>query len=93
MLTIDVQKVLGSLELDIKLDLPMQGITAVFGRSGTGKTSLINVLSGLSKPDKGSIQLGDRILCDSAKGIFQPPEKKERSATYSKMLAYFRIIP
>jgi len=77
MLTIDVQKVLGSLELDIKLDLPMQGITAIFGRSGTGKTSLINVLSGLSKPDKGSIQLGDRILCDSAKGIFLPPEKRK----------------
>ncbi|WP_299012923.1 molybdenum ABC transporter ATP-binding protein ModC [uncultured Photobacterium sp.] len=76
MLAIDVQKQLGDLQLDIKLDLPMQGITAIFGRSGTGKTSLINVLSGLSKPDSGSIKLGDHVLCDSDKGIFLPPEKR-----------------
>lgn len=76
MLLIDVQKALGSLELDIKLELPMQGITAIFGRSGTGKTSLINVLSGLSKPDSGSITLGDHVLCDSKKGVFLPPEKR-----------------
>ncbi|MCG7587903.1 molybdenum ABC transporter ATP-binding protein ModC [Photobacterium sp. OFAV2-7] len=77
MLAINVQKTLGNLELDIKLDLPMQGITAIFGRSGTGKTSLINVLSGLSEPDKGAIKLGDRILCDSEEGIYLPPEKRK----------------
>ncbi|OLQ74055.1 molybdenum ABC transporter ATP-binding protein [Photobacterium proteolyticum] len=77
MLAINVQKILGNLELDIKLELPMQGITAIFGRSGTGKTSLINVLSGLSEPDKGSIKLGDRILCDSEEGIYLPPEKRK----------------
>lgn len=77
MLAINVQKTLGNLDLDIKLELPMQGITAIFGRSGTGKTSLINVLSGLSQPDKGAIKLGDRILCDSEEGIYLPPEKRK----------------
>ncbi len=53
---------LGDLALAIDLDVPMQGITAIFGRSGAGKTSLVNVLSGLSHPDNGYIQLGERVI-------------------------------
>ncbi|ELR66094.1 Molybdenum transport ATP-binding protein ModC [Photobacterium marinum] len=76
MLAINVQKQLGDLQLDVQLDLPMQGITAIFGRSGTGKTSLINVLSGLSKPDSGSIKLGEHVLFSSENRVDLPPEKR-----------------
>ncbi|UXI03918.1 molybdenum ABC transporter ATP-binding protein ModC [Photobacterium sp. TY1-4] len=76
MLTLEIQKQLGSLTLDVNLELPMQGITAIFGRSGTGKTSLINVISGLSQPDRGRIQLGEHVLCDIERGVSLPPEKR-----------------
>ena len=67
---------LGDLALAIDLDVPMQGITAIFGRSGAGKTSLVNVLSGLSHPDDGYIQLGDRVLFNSQQGIALSVDKR-----------------
>ncbi|GAL02673.1 molybdenum transport ATP-binding protein ModC [Photobacterium aphoticum] len=77
MIRIHVKQTLGDLNLDVDLSLPMQGITAIFGRSGAGKTSLINVISGLTKPDEGRIALGDHVLFDHQQGIQQPPEKRK----------------
>lgn len=76
MIRIDVKQVLGDLQMDINLSLPMQGITAIFGRSGAGKTSLINVLSGLTQPDDGVIALGEHVLFSQSKKINLPPEKR-----------------
>lgn len=76
MIEIDVKQKLGDLDMDIQLQLPMQGITAIFGRSGAGKTSLINVLSGLATPDSGSISLGQHVLYNQQAGINLPPEKR-----------------
>ncbi|MGF1683866.1 molybdenum ABC transporter ATP-binding protein ModC [Photobacterium minamisatsumaniensis] len=76
MITINVKKTLGDLKLDMQLALPMQGITAIFGRSGAGKTSLINILSGLSKPDSGAIAIGEHELFNSDRGLNLPPEKR-----------------
>lgn len=52
------------------------GITALLGRSGAGKTSVINMIAGLSRPDKGHIIVGDRTVFDSAENIDIPPEKR-----------------
>ena len=52
------------------------GITALFGPSGAGKTSVINMVAGLSRPDKGRILVRDRVLFDSDHGINLPPEKR-----------------
>lgn len=75
-LTINVKQQLGDLDLDMNVELPMKGITSIFGRSGAGKTSLINILSGLTRPDEGYISLGKRVLYDSANNIYLPPEKR-----------------
>lgn len=69
MIEIDVRQKLGDLDMDIQLQLPMQGITAIFGRSGAGKTSLINVLSGLATPNSGAISLGQHVLYNSQAGL------------------------
>lgn len=45
------------------------GVTALFGRSGAGKTSLINAIAGLMQPDKGRIVFDGETLFDSARGI------------------------
>ena len=46
--------------------------TALFGPSGAGKTSVINMIAGLVMPDRGRIALGDDVLFDSATGINVP---------------------
>nr|MBA2815143.1 putative membrane protein YbhT [Candidatus Pantoea persica] len=50
MLTLNFSQRLGAYQLDIDACIPAQGITAVFGRSGAGKTLLINAISGLTQP-------------------------------------------
>ena len=52
------------------------GITALFGPSGAGKTSVINMVAGLSRPDRGHILVSDRVLFDSDHGINLSPEKR-----------------
>ena len=53
----------------------MSGVTAIFGRSGAGKTSLVNILGGLSQPDNGELCLGDKLLYRQGE-INLPPEKR-----------------
>ena len=72
MLHIDVKKQLGILPLEAHLDIPSQGVTALFGLSGSGKSSLINLVSGLINPDEGVIALNDRELFNSAENICVP---------------------
>lgn len=76
MLTININKQLGDLSLAVAAQLPMSGITAIFGRSGAGKTSLINVLGGLSTPDSGEICLNNQTLFSRQQGINLPPERR-----------------
>ncbi|MFN7599642.1 MAG: molybdenum ABC transporter ATP-binding protein, partial [Cereibacter sp.] len=54
--------------LDIAFAAPA-GVTALFGRSGSGKTTVINAVAGLLRPDAGRIVSDGRVLFDSAGGI------------------------
>lgn len=72
MLHIDVKKQLGTLPLEAHLDIPSQGVTALFGLSGSGKSSLINLVSGLINPDEGVIALNDRELFNSTENVCVP---------------------
>ena len=45
------------------------GVTALFGRSGAGKTTLVNVIAGLTTPQSGRITLDDEVLFDTTLGI------------------------
>jgi len=47
-------------------------VTALFGKSGSGKTSIINMIAGLQKPDTGRIAVADRLLFDSYQKINVP---------------------
>ena len=64
----------GDFHLDARFSAEA-GVTAFFGRSGSGKTSLVNVIAGLSKPGSGRIDLGGEVLFDSDAGIDLAPEK------------------
>ncbi|MBA4489480.1 molybdenum ABC transporter ATP-binding protein [Paracoccus sp. S1E-3] len=49
------------------------GVTALFGRSGAGKTTVVNAVAGLLRPDQGRIALAGRALLDTRRGIDLPP--------------------
>ena len=68
-LEVDLQRRLGETTIEAQFSCEAAGITAVFGRSGAGKTSLVNMLAGLLKPDRGRISLAGKTLFDSAAGI------------------------
>jgi molybdate transport system ATP-binding protein len=76
LIEIAIEKKLGSFTLDARLEAPESGVTALFGRSGMGKTSVINALAGLLRPDRGRIIIGGTTLFDSERGINLPPEKR-----------------
>ena len=74
-LDLNITKRLGTFTLDVGFTAP-NGVTAVFGRSGAGKTTLINVVTGLSAPDSGHIALNDTPLFDAAQRINLPAHKR-----------------
>ena len=76
MLEVTVKKRLGDFGLDMGFSCESTGVTAVFGRSGAGKTTLVNLLAGLLRPDAGRIAVGGRVLFDSASGIDIPPDRR-----------------
>jgi molybdate transport system ATP-binding protein len=64
MLAVDIEKRLGDFE--IKSAFESSGsVTALFGSSGSGKTSIVNMVAGLVRPDRGRIALDDTVLFDS----------------------------
>ncbi|KNH12187.1 molybdenum ABC transporter ATP-binding protein ModC [Vibrio cyclitrophicus] len=75
-LVLQYQQQLGETFFDIDLELPSSGITAIFGRSGAGKTSLINAISGLKQPDKGLISVSGTTLFDSKNGVNLPTHQR-----------------
>lgn len=52
------------------------GVTALYGRSGSGKTSVVNMVAGLARPDSGRIKVDGRVLFDSEAGIDLAPERR-----------------
>lgn len=51
-------------------------LTALVGPSGAGKTTTLNCIAGLIRPDEGRIAVGDTVLYDSASGIDLPPDRR-----------------
>jgi molybdate transport system ATP-binding protein len=71
MLIVEAQKQLGEFSLDVSFSSE-SGATALFGPSGAGKTTVINMIAGLLKPDRGRIVLDDEVLFDDAARIDVP---------------------
>jgi molybdate transport system ATP-binding protein len=74
-LAVDVEKQLGTFRLSVQFKAA-GGATALFGPSGAGKTSVVNMIAGLLTPDRGSIALDDTILFDAEKRIDVPPSRR-----------------
>ena len=75
MLEVEVERRLGDFRVEARFRSD-RGVTALFGRSGAGKTSIVNMVSGLLRPDRGRIEVDGRVLFDSARGIDLPPWRR-----------------
>jgi iron(III) transport system ATP-binding protein len=64
------QPILSGLDLEV----PAGSLTAVLGPSGCGKTTLLRLLAGFERADRGSVQLGERVLCDASTDL--APERR-----------------
>ncbi len=76
MIEVDVARRIGDFNLAAAFTSDSRGVTALFGRSGAGKTSLVNTLAGLLKPDRGRIVVDGVVLFDSASAVNLPPERR-----------------
>lgn len=75
MLSVALRHVFPGFTLDAGFQAPA-GLTALFGRSGSGKTTIVNAVAGLLRPQSGRVAVGDAVLTDSARGIFLPPHRR-----------------
>src|ERR1700757_2764993 len=76
MLRVSALKKRDGFTLDARFDAPTPGIVALFGRSGCGKTTLVNVISGLLPADNALVQLDNVVLTDTAAGVSVPVERR-----------------
>ncbi len=61
------------LEIDVKLEGP---VTAFFGPSGAGKTSILQIVAGLTRPDSGRVVFNGEVWFDSARAVNVPPHRR-----------------
>lgn len=75
MLSVDIVKQLG--DFTLKAAFKSDGlVTGLFGNSGAGKTSIVNMIAGLTRPDRGLISLDGETLDDTQSGIHVPPHRR-----------------
>jgi molybdate transport system ATP-binding protein len=80
--------------LEAQFEAPTPGVVALFGRSGCGKTTLINLISGLLAPDEGKIQLDDTILTDTRAGASVPVEERRIGYVFqdARLFPHFSVL-
>jgi molybdate transport system ATP-binding protein len=66
----------GAFLLDVDLHLPQRGISALFGQSGSGKTTILRAIAGLERAPGGYVALGGEVWQDDTRGLFVPVHKR-----------------
>lgn len=76
-LKVSIRKKLPDFEIDVTFECPDSKLIALLGPSGSGKTTIVRMIAGLDRPDRGTIAYHDTIWFDSKKNIFLPPQKRQ----------------
>lgn len=80
-LSVDITHRQGDFALQIAFEAP-GGITALFGRSGAGKSTVVNAVAGLLRPRAGRIALSGTPLLDTRAGLCLPPHKRRLGCVF-----------
>jgi molybdate transport system ATP-binding protein len=74
-LTVDIERRIGAFRLKTAFEAG-EGVTALFGRSGAGKTSVVNAIAGLLRPERGRVTISGEPVFDSESGIDVPTPRR-----------------
>lgn len=74
-------KRIGAAEIAVTLE-PGGGATILFGRSGVGKTSVLNMVAGLLRPDSGHVRVNGETLFGG--GMDVPPERRRAGYVFQE---------
>ncbi|MFK7886658.1 MAG: molybdenum ABC transporter ATP-binding protein [Gammaproteobacteria bacterium] len=75
-------------ELDVKMRIPAQGVTALLGHSGAGKSTVLAALAGIFSPSRGRITLDDEVLLDTERRVEMPPEMRRFGCVLQRPLLF-----
>jgi molybdate transport system ATP-binding protein len=89
---VDVRRRVGDVEIACRI-APGAGVSVLFGPSGAGKTSVLNMVAGLARPDCGHVRVGERTLFDAAAGIDVPPEARRAGYVFqdARLFPHLRV--
>ncbi|QPM90230.1 molybdenum ABC transporter ATP-binding protein [Pseudooceanicola algae] len=82
-LSVDISHDFGGFQLRAAFDAP-PGVTVLFGRSGSGKSSVINAVAGLLRVQQGRIALNDRVLLDTGAGLALPVHRRRLGCIFQE---------
>ena len=83
------QKALGQLNLDLEFEIDSHGITVISGPSGSGKSSLVKLIAGISKPDAGWLKFGEQSIFNSSLKINLPTHQRKLAIVFQEA----RLLP
>ncbi|MFZ9016348.1 MAG: ABC transporter ATP-binding protein [Ilumatobacteraceae bacterium] len=87
-LELDIRAAIGSLRLDVRLDVHEGEVLAVLGPNGSGKTSLLRCIAGLHPIDDGTVRLDGAVLDDPPAGVFVPPHLRPIGYVFQQYLLF-----
>lgn len=87
MIEVDVALTAGTFDLRVAFT-NTTGITALFGRSGSGKSLTLSLIAGLARPTRGRITLDDRALVDTEQRVFIPMHKRRIGLVFQDSLLF-----
>lgn len=91
-LDVDVDHARGTFRLSAHFSAA-PGLTALFGRSGSGKTSLVDIVGGLIRPDRGRVAVDGQVLVDTEHGVFIPKHLRRIGYVFqdSRLFPHFSV--
>jgi molybdate transport system ATP-binding protein len=75
-LFVEIRHSPGRFRLDVKLELGA-GLTALVGPSGAGKTTVLDVVAGVLRPEHAVVRLDRDVLADTTTGVWRPPHQRQ----------------